>query len=485
MGRQIALVGDAELDEGAVWEAIADPSVAKLGEVLWVVDLNRQSLDRVVPDIAFDRWAHMFEAAGWQTITVKYGSRLDALFERPGGPELRKRIDGMRNEEYQRLLRAEPEELRERLPGRGRKLAKLVGRAGRRRAARRAARPRRSRPRQADRGLPGGRPRPADRDLRLHDQGLGPADRGPPGEPLGAAHARADAELARRSAPTPTSPGPPSTRAAPRASCAPPRLPRSRATSPSRPRRRRCRRAGPRAQRPGVDPAGVRPLLRRPRARGARGRRAGGHGQPGRGQLDQPGRVAQQGGHLVGGRPPRLVRRRPADARALARVDRRPALRAGHRGDQPGRAAGRAGRDLEPLRPAAAADRDDLRPVRRARARALVVRHVRGRPVDPRGHAERAFRSRPRAGRTSRSSRPRSGSGSPAAPPGSRRLARTSSGRCCTRSARLGRADGESAYFRLSTRPIDQALAGGELGRRASSSWPAAIPPPREFRASQ
>jgi pyruvate dehydrogenase E1 component len=127
MGRQIALVGDAELDEGAVWEAIADPSVAKLGEVLWVVDLNRQSLDRVVPNIAFGRWAQMFEAAGWQTITVKYGSRLDELFERPGGPELRKRIDGMPNEEYQRLLRAEPGELRERLPGRGRKLAKLVG----------------------------------------------------------------------------------------------------------------------------------------------------------------------------------------------------------------------------------------------------------------------------------------------------------------------------------------------------------------------
>jgi pyruvate dehydrogenase E1 component len=126
MGRQIALVGDAELDEGAVWEAIADPSVAKLGEVLWVVDLNRQSLDRVVPDIAYGRLEQMFAAAGWQTINVKYGRRLDELFESPGGPELRKRIDGMPNEEYQRLLRAEPDELRERLPGRGRKLAKLV-----------------------------------------------------------------------------------------------------------------------------------------------------------------------------------------------------------------------------------------------------------------------------------------------------------------------------------------------------------------------
>ena len=116
-GRQIALLGDAELDEGAVWEAIADPWVARLGEVLWVVDLNRQSLDRVVPDIAFGRLAGMFEAAGWQVLTVKYGRRLEALFERAGGEDLRRRIDEMPNEEYQRLLRAEPAELRERLPG--------------------------------------------------------------------------------------------------------------------------------------------------------------------------------------------------------------------------------------------------------------------------------------------------------------------------------------------------------------------------------
>src|SRR5215216_5148868 len=127
MGRQIALLGDAELDEGAVWEAIADPSVAKLGEVLWVVDLNRQSLDRVVPDIAFGRLAGMFEAAGWQCLTVKYGRRLEALYEREGGQALRRRIDEMRNEEYQRLLRVEdPDELRERLPNGSRALKKLV-----------------------------------------------------------------------------------------------------------------------------------------------------------------------------------------------------------------------------------------------------------------------------------------------------------------------------------------------------------------------
>ena len=100
-GRQVALVGDAELDEGAVWEAIADPVVPRLGVVLWIVDLNRQSLDRAVPDIAAGRLAGMFEAAGWHVVTVKYGRRLSAH------PGLCDRITAMPNEEYQRLLRAD------------------------------------------------------------------------------------------------------------------------------------------------------------------------------------------------------------------------------------------------------------------------------------------------------------------------------------------------------------------------------------------
>lgn len=128
-GREVALVGDAELDEGAVWEAVVDPTIARLGEVLWVVDVNRQSLDRVVPDIAVGRLAAMFQAAGWHAITLKYGRRLRELFARPGGERLRARIDSMPNEEYQRLLRSPAAELRERLPapGRGkRELAQLL-----------------------------------------------------------------------------------------------------------------------------------------------------------------------------------------------------------------------------------------------------------------------------------------------------------------------------------------------------------------------
>jgi pyruvate dehydrogenase E1 component len=119
-GRQVALLGDAELDEGAIWETLIDPLVRHLGEVLWIVDLNRQSLDRIVPDMAVGRIAGMFEAAGWQTVQVKYGRWLRELFEREGGGSLRRRIDVMPNEEYQRLLRASAEELRERLPGSGR-----------------------------------------------------------------------------------------------------------------------------------------------------------------------------------------------------------------------------------------------------------------------------------------------------------------------------------------------------------------------------
>jgi len=118
-GRQYSLVGDAELDEGAVWEAVLDQTVSDLGEIVWIVDFNRQSLDRVVPNVSATRLQAMFAAAGWQVITLKYGHLLQELFALTGGDALRARIDGMSNPEYQRLLRCSAEELRERLPGGG------------------------------------------------------------------------------------------------------------------------------------------------------------------------------------------------------------------------------------------------------------------------------------------------------------------------------------------------------------------------------
>ena len=129
-GRFVSLLGDAELDEGAIWEAIADPAVAKLGELLWVVDLNRQSLDRVVPDIQIQRLQGMFAAAGWQVVTVKWGRQVSELFDRPGGRQLRERLETMPNEEYQRVLRSAPSQVVSRLlvgEDAGSELATLLG----------------------------------------------------------------------------------------------------------------------------------------------------------------------------------------------------------------------------------------------------------------------------------------------------------------------------------------------------------------------
>ena len=111
--RFISLVGDAELDEGNVWEAIADPATQGLGNFTMVVDLNRQSLDRVIPDIAAVRLERFFADAGWHVAEAKYGGRLTEAFERPGGDALRAHIDAMPNEAYQRLFALTGAELRD------------------------------------------------------------------------------------------------------------------------------------------------------------------------------------------------------------------------------------------------------------------------------------------------------------------------------------------------------------------------------------
>lgn len=103
--RFIGLMGDAELDEGNVWEALGEDSLQRLGGVIWMIDLNRQSLDRVVPSGREQKLVGLLRSFGCHVIEVKYGSRLEALFARPGGERLRQRIDEMSNEEYQSLLR--------------------------------------------------------------------------------------------------------------------------------------------------------------------------------------------------------------------------------------------------------------------------------------------------------------------------------------------------------------------------------------------
>jgi len=112
--RFIALIGDAELDEGNIWEAVADPATDGLGDVLWIVDVNRQSLDRVVPGVRIAQWEQQFSAAGWHVVEAKYGQALQRAFAEPGGNSLRDWIDAMPNEQYQSLFGLEPAAVRER-----------------------------------------------------------------------------------------------------------------------------------------------------------------------------------------------------------------------------------------------------------------------------------------------------------------------------------------------------------------------------------
>jgi pyruvate dehydrogenase E1 component len=111
--RFIALLGDAELDEGNIWEALLDPATAGLGNVLWIVDLNRQSLDRVVPGIKVRSLERAFADVGWLVLEAKYGRRLEAAFAAPGGDLLRRRIDEMPNDEYQAMFGLSSEAVRE------------------------------------------------------------------------------------------------------------------------------------------------------------------------------------------------------------------------------------------------------------------------------------------------------------------------------------------------------------------------------------
>ena len=103
--RFIALLGDAELDEGNVWETVAEEAIQGLSNVIWIVDLNRQSLDRVIPGVRAARLKALFAGAGWTVLEAKYGARLEAAMAGPRGAALRHRIDAMSNEEYQALIR--------------------------------------------------------------------------------------------------------------------------------------------------------------------------------------------------------------------------------------------------------------------------------------------------------------------------------------------------------------------------------------------
>src|SRR6201986_2026022 len=102
-GRMIALVGDAEMDEGNIFEALAEGWKHGLRNTWWVVDYNRQSLDAVVREGLWEKFEIMFRNFGWDVVIVKYGSLMREAFAEPGGEALRKWIDACPNQLYAAL----------------------------------------------------------------------------------------------------------------------------------------------------------------------------------------------------------------------------------------------------------------------------------------------------------------------------------------------------------------------------------------------
>jgi pyruvate dehydrogenase E1 component len=102
-GRMVAVVGDAELDEGNIYEALLESWKHDVQGVWWIIDYNRQSLDSIVPDRLFHRIEGLFRDMRWNVVTLKYGRKLEAAFARPGGAALRSWIDDCPNSTYAAL----------------------------------------------------------------------------------------------------------------------------------------------------------------------------------------------------------------------------------------------------------------------------------------------------------------------------------------------------------------------------------------------
>ena len=102
-GRMIALMGDAELDEGNIYEALIEGYKHDVRNCWWIVDYNRQSLDHTTADRMFRRFDDIFETCGWRVLTLKYGKRQLEAFNKPGGKALQDWIDTCPNADFAAL----------------------------------------------------------------------------------------------------------------------------------------------------------------------------------------------------------------------------------------------------------------------------------------------------------------------------------------------------------------------------------------------
>ena len=102
-GRMVALMGDAELDEGNIYECLIEAAKHDIRNCWWIVDYNRQSLDATTADRMFRRFDEIFAACGWRVVTLKYGTQMEAAFVEKGGAALKAWIDDCPNADYAAL----------------------------------------------------------------------------------------------------------------------------------------------------------------------------------------------------------------------------------------------------------------------------------------------------------------------------------------------------------------------------------------------
>jgi pyruvate dehydrogenase E1 component len=114
-GRMIALMGDAELDEGNIYECLIEAYKHQIRNCWWIVDYNRQSLDATTADRMFRRFDDIFETCGWRVVTIKNGKLQKAAFREPGGQALHDWIDETPNAEFAALTYQGGASWRERL----------------------------------------------------------------------------------------------------------------------------------------------------------------------------------------------------------------------------------------------------------------------------------------------------------------------------------------------------------------------------------
>jgi pyruvate dehydrogenase E1 component len=99
----IAVAGDAEFDEGNIYEALLEGWKHDIRNVWWIIDFNRQSLDAVISDSIFTRLDSVLHGMDWRVITLKYGHLLQEAFLKPGGGALQRWIDECPNGRYSAL----------------------------------------------------------------------------------------------------------------------------------------------------------------------------------------------------------------------------------------------------------------------------------------------------------------------------------------------------------------------------------------------